>query len=91
MGEKSLVLVQEPHHKYLRALLQPAFSKEAVYSYLPAIQALVNRHLASWEAAGVHSTEVPACLLPGSAFLTLLACRRQFTFQTPVTVAPVVA
>lgn len=52
MGEKSLVLVQEPHHKYLRALLQPAFSKEAVHSYLPAIEALVLRHLTSWEDKG---------------------------------------
>lgn len=52
MGDRSLVLVQEPHHKYLRGLLQPAFSKEAVYSYLPAIQALVDRHLAAWQEKG---------------------------------------
>jgi len=52
MGEHSLVLVQEPRHKYLRGLLQPAFSGSAISGYLPAIQALVGRHLAEWEAAG---------------------------------------
>jgi cytochrome P450 len=46
MGEHSLVLVQEPRHKYLRGLLQPAFSGSAIAGYLPAIQALVTRHLA---------------------------------------------
>jgi cytochrome P450 len=52
MGEHSLVLVQEPRHKYLRSLLQPAFSGSAIAGYLPAIQQLVLRHLAEWEAAG---------------------------------------
>jgi cytochrome P450 len=52
MGEHSLVLVQEPRHKYLRGLLQPAFSGSAIAGYLPAIQGLVTRHLAEWEAAG---------------------------------------
>lgn len=52
MGEDSLVLVQEPRHKYLRGLLQPAFSAQATQGYLPAIQDLVCRHLAAWEAAG---------------------------------------
>jgi hypothetical protein len=52
MGEHSLVLVQEPRHKYLRGLLQPAFSGAAIAGYLPAMQQLVTRHLAEWEAVG---------------------------------------
>lgn len=52
MGDKNLVLVQEPRHKYLRTLLQPAFSKEAVNSYLPDIQALVEGYIQEWAAAG---------------------------------------
>lgn len=39
-------------HAYLRTLLNPAFNAASIASYMPAIEALVARHLASWEAAG---------------------------------------
>lgn len=59
MGDKNLVLVQEPRHKYLRTLLQPAFSKEAVNSYLPDIQALVEGYIEAWAAAGGNAVTKP--------------------------------
>lgn len=52
MGEDSLLVVSGPQHKYLRGLLAPAFSPEAVSRYTPQIAQLVTRHLADWAAAG---------------------------------------
>jgi len=52
MGENSLLVVSGPQHKYLRGLLAPAFSPEAVSRYTPQIAQLVTRHLADWAAAG---------------------------------------
>ncbi|WIA16755.1 hypothetical protein OEZ85_013407 [Tetradesmus obliquus] len=53
LGEDSLLVVKDPaRHAYLRALLQPAFGPDAIASYLPDIEALVSRHLASWQASG---------------------------------------
>eukprot|EP00775_Hariotina_reticulata_P013035 gene13035-13164_t len=52
MGKHSLVVVQDPQHKYLRTLLQPAFEPSSVARYVPDIESLVRRHLSMWEAAG---------------------------------------
>ena len=49
-------------HATLRALLQPAFSAEAIKTYLPAIQALVARHLGDWQAAGPEGVKAYPCL-----------------------------
>lgn len=53
LGDDCLLVVKNPkRHAYLRTLLAPAFSADAISSYLPDIQVLVGRHLASWEDAG---------------------------------------
>lgn len=40
MAANSLILLQQPAHQYLRGLLQPAFSAQAIAGHLPAIQQL---------------------------------------------------
>lgn len=52
MGRDSLIQMPDPQHKYVRGLLSPAFSPEAVASYLPQIVQLMQRHLGEWVAAG---------------------------------------
>jgi cytochrome P450 len=52
MGEESLLVKSGAEHKYLRALLAPAFSPEAVAGYVPQVVSLVEHHLAAWAAAG---------------------------------------
>eukprot|EP00775_Hariotina_reticulata_P007859 gene7859-8055_t len=53
LGEDSLLVVKDPErHKQLRTLLQPAFSSDAIATYLPDIQTLVSRYLGRWQAAG---------------------------------------
>lgn len=53
LGKNCLLVVKNPaRHTYLRTLVQPAFSADAIKAYLPAIEALVARHLSDWEAAG---------------------------------------
>jgi hypothetical protein len=52
MGEDSLLVVSGPRHKYLRALLAPAFNPDAVAGYTPQIVQLAQRHLQDWAAAG---------------------------------------
>lgn len=53
LGKDNLLVVKDPvRHAKLRALLQPAFSADAIKTYLPAIEALVARHLGDWQAAG---------------------------------------
>lgn len=52
MGSDSLLQATDPRHKYLRGLLAPAFSPEAVGSYVPAIVSLMQRHVQEWAAAG---------------------------------------
>jgi hypothetical protein len=51
LGANGLLLTQGARHKYLRGLLTPAFSYEAVASYLPLIQELVSRHIGYMAAA----------------------------------------
>lgn len=52
LGEDSLINVSDPQHKYLRGLLTPAFTPEAVAGYLPQIVDLMQRHLQEWADAG---------------------------------------
>jgi len=63
LGRDNLLVVKDPvRHAKLRALLQPAFSAEAIKSYLPAIQALVARHLDDWCTAGPDGIKAYPCL-----------------------------
>lgn len=63
LGEDSLLVVADPdRHKYLRTLLQPAFNADAIATYLPDIQSLIEWHLASWEAAGSQGVKAYECL-----------------------------
>lgn len=57
LGPNSLLFAADPKHKYLRGLLYPAFSPEAVASYLPQIRELVQRHIDDWVAAGDKGVE----------------------------------
>jgi len=52
MGRDSLIQMPDPQHNYVRGLLSPAFSPEAIASYLPQIVQLMQRHLGEWVAAG---------------------------------------
>jgi cytochrome P450 len=53
LGQDNLLVVKDPaRHAQLRALLAPAFAADAIKAYLPAIEALVARHLGDWQAAG---------------------------------------
>lgn len=52
LGKDSLIQVSDPQHKYLRGLLSPAFTPEAVANYLPQIVDLMQRHLQEWADAG---------------------------------------
>lgn len=63
LGKDNLLVVKDPlRHATLRALLQPAFSAEAIKTYLPAIQALVARHLGDWQVAGPEGVKAYPCL-----------------------------
>lgn len=63
LGKDNLLVVKDPlRHATLRALLQPAFSAEAIKTYLPEIQALVARHLGDWQAAGPEGVKAYPCL-----------------------------
>jgi cytochrome P450 len=63
LGKDNLLVVKDSlRHATLRALLQPAFSAEAIRTYLPAIQALVARHLGDWQAAGSEGVKAYPCL-----------------------------
>lgn len=52
MGTDSLIQAADTRHRYLRGLLAPAFTPEAVASYLPQIVELMQRHLGEWADAG---------------------------------------
>lgn len=52
LGKDSLINVADPKHRYLRGLLSPAFTPEAVAGYLPQIVDLMSRHLKEWADAG---------------------------------------
>lgn len=52
LGKDSLIQVADPQHRYLRGLLSPAFTPEAVAGYLPQIVDLMQRHLKEWADAG---------------------------------------
>jgi cytochrome P450 len=63
LGKENLLVVKDPErHARLRALLQPAFSADAIKAYLPDIEALVARHLADWQAAGSEGIKAYPCL-----------------------------
>eukprot|EP00878_Enallax_costatus_P006453 GHUV01006765.1.p1 GENE.GHUV01006765.1~~GHUV01006765.1.p1 ORF type:complete len:278 (+),score=70.74 GHUV01006765.1:164-997(+) len=63
LGEDSLLIVADPNrHKYLRTLLQPAFSADSIATYLQDIQSLIERHVAGWEAAGPTGVKAYDCL-----------------------------
>jgi hypothetical protein len=47
-----MLTVPEPRHSFLRNLMQPAFTPEAVGRYLPRVEVVVGRWLSSWAAAG---------------------------------------
>ncbi len=48
LGRTASANVSGAEHKRLRALMQPAFSAEAVARAIPMIQGIAQRHLADW-------------------------------------------
>lgn len=58
MGRHNLLTLQEPAHKHLRALLQPAFTAEAVGVQMPRIVAVMDKYLQRWaDAEGTVSAD----------------------------------
>jgi hypothetical protein len=51
-GKNAMLAVPEPRHSFLRNLMQPAFTPEAVGRYLPRVEVVVGRWLSSWADAG---------------------------------------
>ncbi|KAF6258855.1 cytochrome P450 [Scenedesmus sp. NREL 46B-D3] len=51
LGDQSLLMVPEPQHKYLRNLIMPAFTNEAIERLVPRMEAVLDRHLGRWAGA----------------------------------------
>jgi hypothetical protein len=72
LGTKNLVVSPEPRHTYLRKLIMPAFTNEAIEKLVPRMEDVLSKYLNKW--AG----ETPWCFLGGGGELvvsTLLAGR----------------
>jgi cytochrome P450 len=52
LGEQSLLMLPEPQHKYLRNLIMPAFTNEAIERLVPRMEAVLARYLDNWASAG---------------------------------------
>lgn len=48
LGADTLVLAADPQHKYLRGLLTPAFSNDAINRYAPGVQRLQPCPMLMW-------------------------------------------
>lgn len=48
MGRDHLLAAPEPRHSYLRRLIMPAFSGEAIDKLLPRMDSVLGKYLASW-------------------------------------------
>lgn len=51
-GKHNMLLSPEPRHSYLRSLMQPAFTPEAVAGNLPRLEAVISTWMARWAAQG---------------------------------------
>jgi cytochrome P450 len=51
MGLNSLVVVQEPVHKYLRNMIMPAFTAEAIAALTPRMVSVIDKYLNRWADA----------------------------------------
>lgn len=63
LGPQSMLIVQEPRHRFLRGLMQPAFTAEAIATTLPLVTEVVDTYLSNWEASSgpvVGAAEVKA-------------------------------
>lgn len=80
LGKDSLIQVSDPQHRYLRGLLSPAFTPEAVASYLPQIVDLMQRHLREWADAGEEGVKgLDAFKLLTFEFIVQLTLGRTYT------------
>uniref|UniRef100_A0A383WDQ0 Cytochrome P450 n=1 Tax=Tetradesmus obliquus TaxID=3088 RepID=A0A383WDQ0_TETOB len=52
LGDQSLLMLPEPQHKYLRNLIMPAFTNEAIERLVPRMEAVLQRYLDAWADAG---------------------------------------
>ncbi|KAI8464385.1 MAG: cytochrome P450 [Monoraphidium minutum] len=52
-GQDNLIVAPEPRHSYLRKLIMPAFTSEAIESTMPRMAAVLARYLESWADGGV--------------------------------------
>lgn len=52
LGHLSLLMLPEPQHKYLRNLIMPAFTNEAIERLVPRMEAVLQRYLDAWADAG---------------------------------------
>jgi hypothetical protein len=43
-----MLMVPEPRHSYLRKLVMPAFTNEAIEKLIPRMEAVLRKHLDSW-------------------------------------------
>lgn len=48
MGDKSLLTVQEPRHRYLRNLVMPAFTNEAIEKLTERMERVIGSYLDKW-------------------------------------------
>ncbi|KAI8472759.1 MAG: cytochrome P450 [Monoraphidium minutum] len=51
-GPESLILQTGARHRALRALMQPAFTTEAIAAFVPRVSEIVSGYLEAWAAAG---------------------------------------
>lgn len=48
LGTHNLLAVPEPRHGYLRRLIMPAFSPEAITLLVPRMEAVLDKYLNRW-------------------------------------------
>lgn len=48
LGSQNLLQVPEPRHKYLRNLIMPAFTSEAIEKLVPRMETVLKRYLDKW-------------------------------------------
>ncbi|KIY92992.1 Cytochrome P450 26C1 [Monoraphidium neglectum] len=51
LGSENMLMVPEPRHSYLRKLVMPAFTNEAIEKLIPRMEAVLRKHLDSWADA----------------------------------------
>jgi cytochrome P450 len=58
-GKHALVMIKDPaRHKYLRTLITPAYTPEAIAGLVPRMEAVVTKYSARW--AGLQGGQVKA-------------------------------